>query len=54
MSCAWCAEIRDAADPAALAWVSERDDAGRSRWLCPRCAREHIRDIEAKLPTEWW
>jgi len=37
----------------ALAWVSERD-GGALRWLCPRCAREHVRDIEGKLPTEYW
>lgn len=35
-----------------LAWVheSERGEA----WLCPRCARAHVRDIEGKLPREYW
>lgn len=52
--CGGCSATREAeTDPAlALAWVSERErDA--VRWLCPRCAREHVRDIEAKLPTEY-
>jgi hypothetical protein len=34
----------------ALAWVYEPGD----RWLCPRCARTQIREIESKLPDEWW
>ena len=57
-SCRNCADDRDTAgdraDPAALAWVRERDPDGRERWLCPSCARRHLRDIEAKLPHEWW
>jgi hypothetical protein len=38
---------------ATLSWVSTKED-GRERWLCPRCARDHVRDIEAKLPDEYW
>ena len=26
----------------------------RQRWLCPECARRHVREIEAKLTREWW
>ncbi|MPY98337.1 MAG: hypothetical protein GEU97_10120 [Actinophytocola sp.] len=37
----------------ALAWVSDTD-AGGTRWLCPDCARSHVRDIEGKLPREYW
>ncbi|SFW92369.1 hypothetical protein [Amycolatopsis australiensis] len=41
-------------DPAtALAWVSSRERGGL-RWLCPDCARQHVRDIEGKLPDEYW
>jgi transposase len=29
------------------------DERGR-RWLCPACARTHARDIEGKLPDEYW
>nr|WP_229874769.1 hypothetical protein [Amycolatopsis deserti] len=36
-----------------LAWVSDRE-GGALRWLCPRCTREHVRDIEGKLPSEYW
>ncbi|GHF80116.1 ribosomal protein S27AE [Amycolatopsis bartoniae] len=54
-ACGRCGAQRAAErDPAVLlAWVSERED-GAQRWLCPRCARDHVRDIESKLPTEYW
>ncbi|HTI25438.1 hypothetical protein [Kutzneria chonburiensis] len=53
--CSICGRRRDpAAAPAdALAWVSERE-RGSQRWLCPTCARAHVRDIEGKLPAEYW
>ncbi|NIH82271.1 transposase [Amycolatopsis viridis] len=53
--CSRCGVPRNAdVDPLdALAWVSDRD-GGALRWLCPRCAREHVRDIEGKLPSEYW
>jgi len=40
-------------DAEALAWASDTDDSG-TRWLCPSCARRHVRDIEGKLPREYW
>ncbi|GAA4546695.1 hypothetical protein [Amycolatopsis samaneae] len=53
--CHRCGRTRqDADDPAeALSWVCDRD-RGTPRWLCPGCAREHVRDIEGKLPDEYW
>ncbi|MDT8915832.1 hypothetical protein NYF13_33740 [Amycolatopsis sp. PS_44_ISF1] len=54
-TCSRCGRAR-VAEPdalAALSWVSTRED-GRERWLCPPCARDHVRDIEAKLPDEYW
>jgi hypothetical protein len=33
--------------------VSTRE-RGTIRWLCPDCARRHVRDIEGKLPDEYW
>ncbi|WAL64758.1 hypothetical protein ORV05_27965 [Amycolatopsis cynarae] len=53
--CARCGiRRRDEDDPsAALAWVFERVKGG-VRWLCVRCARDHARDIEGKLPEEYW
>jgi hypothetical protein len=55
VACSRCGEHRAAdKDPVrALAWVADRD-SGTLRWLCPRCARAHLRDIEGKLPTEYW
>lgn len=54
ITCYRCGTVREKQDPAlAMAWVSERED-GRTRWLCPGCARTHVRDIEGKLPSEYW
>ncbi|WP_219415211.1 hypothetical protein [Pseudonocardia nigra] len=53
-TCQLCGAVRDPAEPTALAWACERDRDGWARWLCPECARRHVRDIEAKLPREWW
>lgn len=55
VSCSICGRRRAATAPPAeaLAWVSERDRGGQ-RWLCPGCARAHVRDIEGKLPAEYW
>ncbi len=51
-TCALCGTARDPVDPAALAWVHE--PGTQPRWLCPECARRHVREIEAKLAPEWW
>jgi len=54
-ACARCGRTRaSVADPTLLlAWVRERED-GVERWLCHECARAHVRDIEGKLPAEYW
>jgi hypothetical protein len=46
------------ADPAAdpldlLAWSSAVEGA-RVTWVCPSCARDHVRSIEAKLDVAHW
>jgi hypothetical protein len=52
--CKRCGRPRADAPPAeALAWSMENDRLGQS-WLCPVCARTHVRDIEGKLPDEYW
>jgi hypothetical protein len=53
--CSRCGEQRPADEDAlrALSWVADRD-SGELRWLCPGCARAHVRDIEGKLPDEYW
>ncbi|HXV94531.1 MAG TPA: hypothetical protein VD813_14595 [Pseudonocardia sp.] len=56
-ACLLCGTHGDASDPtgaSALAWSVERGPDGRQRRLCPDCARRHVRDIEARLPHEWW
>lgn len=41
-------------DPAVLLGWSSETVKGARRWLCPDCARAHVRDIESKLPDEYW
>lgn len=54
VACAMCGAPRpDDRSLTTLAWVRENED-GRTRWLCPSCAREHVRDIEGKLPADYW
>lgn len=54
VTCDQCGARREDQEPAlSLAWVSERED-GRTRWLCSQCARTYVRDIESKLPSEYW
>ena len=52
-TCMLCGAQRSAEPAEALAWVRE-DEGGHTRWLCPHCARSHVRDIEGKLPREYW
>jgi hypothetical protein len=49
--CATCGTVAPAALP--LTW-SASIEAGRRVWICERCAREHVRSIEAKLDSAWW
>lgn len=54
MVCSVCGARRDAdSELESLAWVQEKE-RGRASWLCPRCATRHVRDIESKLPSEYW
>jgi hypothetical protein len=50
MTCALCGAGQEPAT--ALAGVHE--PGTEPRWLCPDCARRHVREIEAKLAPEWW
>ncbi|RZS32236.1 hypothetical protein EV193_11380 [Herbihabitans rhizosphaerae] len=53
-TCSRCGRLRSTVPPGeALAWVAERE-RGVTRWLCAGCARQHVRDIEGKLPSEYW
>jgi hypothetical protein len=57
-TCERCGATVEPGDPARLAWSLERaaDDreTARETQLCPACARAHVRDIEARLPRDWW
>jgi len=55
VTCSRCGRARtqDEGPALALAWVSSRE-RGELRWLCPECGRRHVRDIEGKLPDEYW
>jgi transposase-like protein len=50
MTCSLCGAEQEPAT--ALAGVDE--PGPEPRWVCPDCARRHVRDIEAKLAPEWW
>ncbi|PRY29148.1 hypothetical protein [Umezawaea tangerina] len=54
-TCSRCGTPRASiTDPAQrLAWVSQTDNGTRT-WLCPTCARAHVRDMESKLPIDYW
>jgi hypothetical protein len=39
-------------DDLPLTWVTSVEN-GHERVYCDRCAREHLRAIEAKLDSEW-
>ncbi|MGH3624323.1 MAG: class I SAM-dependent methyltransferase, partial [Sciscionella sp.] len=53
--CWRCGRVRDTrgAPADAIAWVSEKD-GDVLRLLCPQCARGHVRDIEGRLPAQYW
>jgi hypothetical protein len=53
-TCRHCGAAPESDTASAISWVRERDPEGREHWLCPPCARRHVRDIEAKLPHDWW
>ena len=54
VGCDMCGE-RAPGDPGTmpLTWVTSVEN-GKQRVYCERCAREHLRSIEAKLDSEWW
>jgi hypothetical protein len=49
--CSTCGAV--AAEEMPLTW-SAAVEGGRRQWTCDRCAREHVRSIEAKLDSSWW
>jgi hypothetical protein len=54
IACDRCGRLRSADPPAvAITWVTDRRDA-RPVWICPDCARRHVREIEGKLSPDYW
>lgn len=53
VTCSVCGRARVDSSDDALTWVFEVTD-GRRSWLCPDCARVHVRDIESKLDRDFW
>jgi hypothetical protein len=53
-TCERCGATVEPGDPARLAWSLEREAGSKETVLCPTCARAHVRDIEARLPRDWW
>lgn len=54
VACSRCgtqAECEDDSCPVGWSFETER---GRVLRYCEACVRENIRNIEAKLPEEWW
>ena len=51
--CGICGAVAATPDEARLSW-SLGIDAGRVRWACERCSREHVRSIESQLDPAWW
>jgi hypothetical protein len=49
-----CAHCGATAGTAPLDWLLEVDPRRGRVWVCDRCARTHLRSIEAKLDREWW
>jgi hypothetical protein len=47
LTCRLCARPGSGTD--LLAWSTAREPDGRATALCPSCARQHVRDIEARL-----
>jgi hypothetical protein len=49
-TCAWCGT--GAAGPPPT-WTAQSGPRG-VEYLCERCTRDNLRNIESSLPTEWW
>jgi hypothetical protein len=50
--CSLCGRVAPGEEPP-LTWTTQLGRRGVER-LCERCTREHVRDIEGKLPGDYW
>jgi hypothetical protein len=60
-TCSWCGAVADPPPPTWSLSTDERMAEGRPdgptrgpEWLCEKCTRENIRNIEGKLDSAWW
>jgi hypothetical protein len=53
VACDFCGVSPPDEDDIPLTWVVSVE-AGVTKTYCERCAREHLRSIEAKLDSQWW
>ncbi|MGK2930777.1 MAG: hypothetical protein ACSLFO_14520 [Acidimicrobiales bacterium] len=56
-TCHRCGTDTGSDEAVPLGWstsVPDGGDGAQVQILCPRCTREHVRDIEAKLDEAWW
>lgn len=51
--CSRCGTVAVDDPAAALTWTRSVDD-GVMHLYCPRCSREHVRSIEARLDEQYW
>ena len=54
LTCSQCGEMATCPEdgiPSGWTLITENQ---RVSYVCVRCAREHLRSIEAKLPEEYW
>jgi len=51
VSCSLCGTT---VPEAPISWMLETEPRRGQRWVCDRCAREHVRAIESKLDQSWW
>ncbi len=50
VTCSWCGTVASGPSPT---WTAQVGARGRE-WLCERCTREQLRNIEGRLDPEWW
>ncbi len=55
VTCVLCGTVAEteAPDEIPLGWSLSTSPRGRVL-TCPKCVREHVRSIEAKLDESWW
>ena len=49
-ACSWCGTV---ADPPPATWTVQTGPRA-VEYLCDRCTREQLRNIESSLPQEYW